>query len=217
MDYRAERFKLVEWLRSQLIGPANAGDSLHGLQPLEHYHCGLLYPVINDEEGLDPVSESAEAEDEDDYSGLLDEPGDNDKVIDTKNRRHYVAPSAVGFSFYAQGDDIQFHVRYSAARYIKTEDRNELGQFSSEYKRIKLGGDEEAITFTGSNRVDVLYLNGEYLAGLDVQWRPFANVWIITVSLFNKQVWSLENRLAKTRQIKQGMMQELLTGRIRLV
>jgi type I restriction enzyme S subunit len=27
----------------------------------------------------------------------------------------------------------------------------------------------------------------------------------------------LETRLAKTRQLKQGMMQELLTGRIRLV
>ncbi len=33
----------------------------------------------------------------------------------------------------------------------------------------------------------------------------------------DKEVQTLEQRLAKTRQIKQGMMQELLTGKTRLV
>ena len=31
------------------------------------------------------------------------------------------------------------------------------------------------------------------------------------------EIAGLETKLAKTRQLKQGMMQELLTGRIRLV
>ena len=33
----------------------------------------------------------------------------------------------------------------------------------------------------------------------------------------DEEIQALEQRLNKTRQIKQGMMQELLTGRIRLV
>jgi type I restriction enzyme, S subunit len=33
----------------------------------------------------------------------------------------------------------------------------------------------------------------------------------------NAEIAALEEKLAKARQLKQGMMQELLTGRIRLV
>jgi type I restriction enzyme S subunit len=37
------------------------------------------------------------------------------------------------------------------------------------------------------------------------------------LSDMDKEIESLENKLKKARQIKQGMMQELLTGRVRLV
>jgi restriction endonuclease S subunit len=37
------------------------------------------------------------------------------------------------------------------------------------------------------------------------------------LSDMDAEIAALESRLAKTREIKQGMMQELLTGRIRLV
>jgi type I restriction enzyme, S subunit len=37
------------------------------------------------------------------------------------------------------------------------------------------------------------------------------------LSDMDTEIAALEAKLAKTRQIKQGMMQELLTGRIRLV
>ena len=37
------------------------------------------------------------------------------------------------------------------------------------------------------------------------------------LSDMDAEITSLEEKLGKTRQIKQGMMQELLTGRIRLV
>ena len=39
----------------------------------------------------------------------------------------------------------------------------------------------------------------------------------IILSDMDKELQVLEQRLNKTRQIKQGMMQELLTGKIRLV
>lgn len=37
------------------------------------------------------------------------------------------------------------------------------------------------------------------------------------LSDMDAEIATLEDKLAKARQIKQGMMQELLTGRIRLV
>ena len=37
------------------------------------------------------------------------------------------------------------------------------------------------------------------------------------LSDMDTEIATLEEKLAKSRQIKQGMMQELLTGRIRLV
>ena len=40
---------------------------------------------------------------------------------------------------------------------------------------------------------------------------------IEVLDAMDAEITSLEAKLAKTRQVKQGMMQELLTGRIRLV
>jgi type I restriction enzyme S subunit len=37
------------------------------------------------------------------------------------------------------------------------------------------------------------------------------------LSDMDTEIESLESKLAKAREIKQGMMQELLTGRIRLI
>ena len=141
---------------------------------------------------MDPA---AEIDDEEDYAPLSDEGSNANVAQETVKPRRYVAPSAVGFSFFARGDDIQFHVRCSAVRYERTDERDEKGRYTGlEFERIALGGDEEAVTFTANNRVDVLRDKigdevSDYLAGLDVQWRPYADGWIITVSMFNKQVW----------------------------
>ncbi|GAB2197870.1 hypothetical protein [Sessilibacter sp. MAH4] len=40
---------------------------------------------------------------------------------------------------------------------------------------------------------------------------------VLTLSDMDEEIQALEQRLSKTRQIKQGMMQELLTGKTRLV
>jgi type I restriction enzyme, S subunit len=39
----------------------------------------------------------------------------------------------------------------------------------------------------------------------------------VILSDMDAEITTLETKLAKARQIKQGMMQELLTGRIRLI
>lgn len=189
MDYSAERMRLVDWLRLQMIGPATTEDTLHGIAPLERYPCGKLYPVINNQEGVDPAAEGDES---DDYTALGEERGSSNEIEGVVRPRRYVAPSAVGFSFFARGDDLKFHVRCSAVSYKRIGERDEKGRFTRmEFERVPLGGDEAAVTFTSNNRVDVLQCHEtDYLAGLDVQWRPYSDGWIITVSLFNKQVWS---------------------------
>ncbi|MFT6371793.1 MAG: hypothetical protein ACJAZT_000522 [Gammaproteobacteria bacterium] len=105
MDYSVERKRLVDWLRLQMIGPVSTGDTLQGIAPLERYPCGKLYPVINDQEGVDPAAEDDET---DDYSVLGEEDGTSVAVEETVRPRRYVAPSAVGFSFFARGDDLEF-------------------------------------------------------------------------------------------------------------
>jgi type I restriction enzyme S subunit len=39
----------------------------------------------------------------------------------------------------------------------------------------------------------------------------------VTLTDMNAEIGALERKLSKVRQVKQGMMQELLTGRVRLV
>lgn len=180
MDYSSARTNIVNWLRKQMLGPAMPGI-LEGLSPLKRYPCGVLFPIINSEEGLDPAGED---EDEaDDFVNLTDAesaPG----VEATVRRRRYVPPSSVGFSFFIRGKDWQFQVKFSAARYQRIGERDSLGQFiRAEYERTSLGGDEYMITFSEPRRVYVM----DSRAGIDVQARPYADGQIITVSLFNRQ------------------------------
>lgn len=189
MNYATERYRLVDWLRKQLIGPASAQAILRG-SPLERYPTGILFPIIRDQEGIDPASVSdddeAESPGEDTNAGNDAEP--------TTKRRRYMPPSSVGFSFFARGKEVRFQVLCSAARY---EEVRNVGKFSGNYKRIPIGGDEEAKIFTLpeqqpssqlNQRVDVL--GGR--ASIDVLWRPFSDGWIVTVSLFNKQELNAE-------------------------
>jgi type I restriction enzyme S subunit len=60
--------------------------------------------------------------------------------------------------------------------------------------------------------------NGKYLSVVAIHRPPKAEQAAIAsvLSDMDAEIAALESRLAKARNIKQGMMQELLTGRIRL-
>ncbi|MCW5621045.1 MAG: restriction endonuclease subunit S [Burkholderiales bacterium] len=79
---------------------------------------------------------------------------------------------------------------------------------------------------TVNRQIDALLTGSNYPAinsgdvrGLEIPLPTFEEQEAISEALssMNKEVASLESRLAKTRDIKQGMMQALLTGRVRLV
>jgi hypothetical protein len=189
MNYANERKRLVDWLRSQLIGPTSKQELLRR-SPIESYPMGILFPIMRDQEGIDPASVS---EGDDDTESTGENTNTESDAASTTKRRRYMPPSSVGFSFFVQGEEVRFQVGFSAARYKREGERNELGQYlRTEYKRIHLGGDKEAKTFTRpdqqpstrpNQRVDVL----DGRASIDVLWRSFLDGWIVTVSLFNKQ------------------------------
>ncbi|MCX6780462.1 MAG: hypothetical protein NT034_04805 [Candidatus Magasanikbacteria bacterium] len=190
MNYAEPRKHLLDWLRKQLIGPASEKEKLLG-SPLDRYPTGILFPIIRGEEGIDPAS----VNESDDEPEGVDEDQDirNDAEPATKRRR-YMPPSSVGFSFFAHGNEIQFQVICSAARYEKSKSRNdESGQFvNNEFTRSVLGGDENAKTFFRPEKLSLTQFNQredvlDGLASIDVLWRPFMDGWIVTVSLFNKQ------------------------------
>ena len=190
MIYKKGRRDLLEWLKTQLIGPASGENLLRG-SPLDRYPTGILFPIMRDEEGIDPASVS---DDDDDIESLGDDTTAGSDAQPATKRRRYMPPSSVGFSFFASGEEVRFHVVVFAARY---EEKRDAGKFTGQYKRVRIGGDNQAKTFTqpdqqlstqSNQRVDVL--GGR--ASIDALWRPFLDGWIVTVSLFNKHELNTE-------------------------
>jgi hypothetical protein len=225
-NYAEHRKHLVEWVRSQLTGlvseegrrlgirsPGRYVDEgeiheiMRGIAPTDRYPSGVLYPVYRGAEGIDPVSEIQD--DEDDELNAADYSADQTPVTVIKPRR-YMPPSSVGFSFFVRGETIELQVLCSAVRYKKklidgnsVVARDEEGRFTENvWHRIPLANsDGEVNTFSAPafkknvtsrepirERINVL----SDRAGIDVLWRPFADGWITTVSMFNKYELSAE-------------------------
>ena len=189
MNYMAERKRLLNWLEKQLIGPAPDYDKLLSGSPLQRYTTGILFPIVLGQEGLDPAGEE---EDEDD--DLPQEAESAGKAAEpAASSRRYVPPSSVGLSFYALGEAVHIEVGCSAARYKKSSERDDSGQFAAHvFERIELGGDALARAFSAPAKRQ-LSMSKEHIdifeerAALEVLWRPRGEGWIVTVSLINKQ------------------------------
>jgi len=64
-----------------------------------------------------------------------------------------------------------------------------------------------------------VHISGAALAGIQGKFPPISKQTAIAEVLcdMDTEITALETKLTKLRQLKQGMMHELLTGRIRLV
>lgn len=182
------RKRLINWVRCQLIGPPEPATDdlvLRGVLPTERFPCGALYPTSQCGEGIDPASEEI-----DEAEGTVDINGENSAEPATVRR--YIPPSSLGFSFFIKGEDIRFQVLSSAARYERSE-RDEQGQYKLiEWIRRKLTSEQtndevfENIRCPEKNhRQSFSSLAGR--ARIDVQWRQYADGWIVTISLCNAQ------------------------------
>ncbi len=189
-------------------GEGKQHETIRGISPTERYPTGVLYPVYKGAEGIDPASE---IEDEEEGEELAANAASTDNEPESViKKRRYIPPSSVGFSFFVRGEKIELQVLCSAVGYEIVGKKiaggfvhSEEGKFTEElWERIPLTeSNGEVNTFfapTCKNntisrepvRERVAVLGGpaaiDYRAGIDVLWRPFADGWITTVSLFNK-------------------------------
>lgn len=184
--YKTPRQELVNWVRRQLTGSQRDGvcalpEKINGILPTERFPCGALYPVSNDGEGIDPVSEDEIETDRPDGDETQDESAQSCAV------RRYMPPSSMGFSFYVEGSDIRFQILCAACRYERRE-RDEHGRFASKWTQKK-PFQEEMKYFIGPPRCALHQREPvlDSLAAVDVLWRPFGAGWIVTVTLCNTQ------------------------------
>ena len=101
MDYSKYRKNFIDWIKSQLTGPASNQEILNGIDPIDRYQTGMLFPIVEGGKGIDPAFEVESQEDE---PSLL-----HDDSIDThstetareaaQKKYRYMPPSSVGFSF----------------------------------------------------------------------------------------------------------------------
>jgi len=94
------------------------------------------------EEGIDPASVS---EDDDEAESPGEDTNTGNDAEPAIKRRRYMPPSSVGFSFFVENEEVRFHVIFSAARY---EGKRDAGKFTGQYKRVSIGGENKAETFT---------------------------------------------------------------------
>lgn len=181
------RKRLIDWVSQQLIGPPEPptdGPELRGVLPTERFPCGALYPTSQWGEGIDPASE-----DVDEAEGTAEVAGES--IAEPAVVRRYIPPSSLGFSFFIKGEDIRFQVLSRAVKYVRTE-RDKQGQFKNDWSRRELvsgKGDDEEFENISCPAKDQRqsFSNLADKARIDVQWRRFADGWIVTISLCNAQ------------------------------
>ena len=181
------------------VGEGNKHETIRDISPAERYPTGVLYPVYKGAEGIDPASEIQDEEEGEELAANAAST-DNEPESVIKKRR-YIPPSSVGFSFFVRGEKIELQVLCSAVRYEIVGKKiaggfvhSEEGRFTKDlWERIPLTeSDGEVNPFSATackknvtHREPVREVFGGR-AGIDVLWRPFADGWITTVSLYNK-------------------------------
>jgi hypothetical protein len=174
------RRKWVQWVRWQLIGPADKGkDELNGVLPTERFPCGAIYPTSRLGEGIDPSDESNDITAQ--SATAAEEQGAEPTIV-----RRYIPPSSVGFSFFITGEDIRLQVLCSASRYERVRER---GKYTNDWIRHSVSAHDgdikefSCLDIDAHQRTSVL----QERAHVDVKWRRFSNGWIVTVTLCNSQ------------------------------
>jgi hypothetical protein len=181
------RKRLIDWVRQQLVGPPDPvadGPDLVGVLPTERFPCGAIYPTSKWGDGIDPPSEEVP----DEIESIKN--SDGESTSEPPIMRRYIPPSSLGFSFFIKGNDIRFQVLCSAVDY-ECPEKDNLGDCKGWWRKnlVLVEGENEEfenISCPGKNYRQSFFKLADK-ARLDVQWRHFADGWIVTVSLCNNQ------------------------------
>lgn len=215
MNYSDARQDLVDWLRSQLIGPPDS--DLNGISPLERFPTGVLHPIEQGVTGIDPASGA------DDPEGLHDASFDESAPVGDETgskesaqpavRRRYVPPSSVGFSFCIQGE-ARLLITATATCYKDAGHRDSPCKYvREEYCRKPL--EEQSHTWKSGSAPGWEFWkdeNSASRAGIDVRVRPHASGVIFTVTLFNRRKLDpyLKGRQRRRNRIENSLFEAKL-------
>lgn len=180
------RKRLIQWVRGQLVGPLQSpaeGPDLCDVLPTERFPCGAIYPVTSSGDGIDPV-----ADDEQDAGAVADAPGES--TSEPAVVRRYVPPSSLGFSFFIKGAKASLQLLCAAVRY-ELKERDGRGRFKNTWTRQSLtdatNPEGDVVVSCPDNEFFQRHNVLKDRARLDIQWRCFADGWIVTVTLCNTQ------------------------------
>ena len=176
MDYQTQRTNLIEWTKNQLIGFDHKDNILVGIAPLDRFFTGILFPVFQSEDGLDVDDTEDELEND-----------DKETAQPVKKEKRYIPPSSAGFSFYITGIQINLRIFYNAACYLKEDERDRKGRFTSEkWEKQSLARDNgEEVEFTPDGVKQYPVFGGK--AKIDALWREYTDGYIVTISISNTQ------------------------------
>lgn len=172
------RKRLAKWIKAQLIGPSpymysqseDEGAFLKGINPVERFPCGAIYPV-HEGAGEDPAgTEGDEKERHDDKASSED--GKEDAPV-----RRYTPPSSIGVSFCLASSCTYIEANYFASHY-------EYDNAKHYWVRYEL--EEQQKFFAPTHDYDSY--RKEIWGGrarIDILWRKHDAGWIVTVSFCN--------------------------------
>ena len=193
MDLIDRRSELYAWIRHCLVGPGSGSGTesaeftLNDINPDERWQTGILHPILSEDQGTDPAGSALDEEDDTPGAGFEAE-SQLSVSSAAGSRRRYVPPSSVGYSFFIRGEALRLQVIPGAVRY-ETE-TCDPGQRRS-WRRLQCGaGEADAWNLTAPLQRQLAVFRRPALDGrgeLYVRWRPYAEGWIVTVSLANVQ------------------------------
>ena len=171
MDYIEARKRLVQWLRSQMIGPAGKSDIIHE-NPLKLYHVGVLSPIEFTSKVRFEVPETSQqraGEDAGEWPSY---------------KRYYTAPSTVGFTFFVSRD-AELCISANASVYESLGDRDERQRYKKQsYRRNELQQFEKTIDQIGGGFNQKIW---DDRAGIVLESRQHKDGHLCTLALHNTQ------------------------------
>ncbi len=178
-DISESRAEVLEWLRSNLIGPLGGPEESVADPPNRKYAMGVLYPqepkgahVANAAVGDDPIFE------QDDAQAVKPDEFDDVPVVTADSWM----PSSCGLSLYFSGDPV-LQCEVAAAVYARRPDDGA----GSDWIRSPLpeGGGRETVKLSRGEPSATLF---DGRAELTTVWREVSDGWLVTCSLVNPRV-----------------------------
>ncbi|MGD9975778.1 MAG: helicase-related protein [Desulfatirhabdiaceae bacterium] len=177
-----QRKRLVDWVHQRLIGPGEIDEPIKlPAAPVNLFVTAVLFPIVPNESGIDPASQSESDDEPEDDQQNIESPDKNKSSV--KKTIRYIPPSAAGFSCYVS-HDAEIDVFPWAVSYEKMDPKK------SEWKRTPTGQTDKPVHFKSPKNETKAFIQipiWDGRAEVTALWRRHENGWLVTLSLCNRQ------------------------------